>query len=110
MKKVHYYKQVGKNIFQTSWYYYQLSPSLVGLSRAETWRLHNLWLVYLGNGLALCLWWPSIKWLEWFEHEHSNDGNDVDTVVIPILWIVPFFFLVLFFFYSLKKDHYLLRL
>lgn len=31
------------------------------------------------------------------KREHSNEGNDVDTIVITFLWIVSFFFFFFFF-------------
>lgn len=37
------------------------------------------------------------------ERENSNEGNDVDTVVIPFLWIVPFLY-IYFFFFLLKEG------
>lgn len=37
------------------------------------------------------------------EPENSNLGNDVDTVVIPFLWIVPFLY-IYFFFFLLKEG------
>lgn len=71
--------------------------------------MHNLWLVYRGNGLAFCVCGGQVfKWLEWFKHEHSNDGNDVDTVLIPILWITPFFFFPWSFLFLFFKEGSLL--
>lgn len=37
------------------------------------------------------------------ERENSIEGNDVDTVVIPFLWIVPFLY-IYFFFFLLKEG------